>query len=60
LVAEGDHDGLAQALLDWTSRPEALTKMAQAGADAVATKFEQRAQARALEDFYFEALRPFV
>ena len=30
--------------------------MAQAGAHAVAAKFEQGAQARALEDFYFEAL----
>jgi len=56
LVAEHDHEALAQALFDWTSRPEALTRTAQAGANAVAAKFEQRAQARALEDFYFEAL----
>lgn len=56
LVEERDHSGLAEVLLDWTSRPEALTRMAQAGADAVAAKFEQQAQARALEDFYFEAL----
>ena len=56
LVAERDHAALAQALLDWTNRPEALTRLAQAGAEAVAVKFEQRAQARALEDFYFEAL----
>ncbi len=56
LVAERDHAALAQALLDWTGRPEALTRMARAGSEAVATKFEQRAQARALENFYFEAL----
>src|SRR6476646_7928682 len=56
LVAERDHEALSQALFDWTSRPEALTDLAQAGADAVADKFEQGAQARALEDFYFEAL----
>jgi len=56
LVGERDHAALAEALLDWTARPQALTKMAQAGADAVAANFEQRVQARALEDFYFEAL----
>ena len=56
LVAERDHQGLATALLDWTSRSEALARVAKAGASAVAAKFEQRAQARALEDFYFEAL----
>ena len=56
LVEERDHAGLAGALLDWTSRPEALTRVAQAGAEAVAAKFEQQAQARALENFYFEAL----
>jgi colanic acid/amylovoran biosynthesis glycosyltransferase len=56
LVAERDDAGLAGAVLEWTSRPEALTGIAQAGAHAVATKFEQGAQARALEHIYFEAL----
>src|SRR5205085_1441355 len=56
LVAERDHAGLAGALVEWTSRPEALTGIAEAGAHAVAAKFEQEAQARALEHFYFEAL----
>ncbi len=56
LVAEGDHAALAAALLDWTQRPEALRRLAGGGASAVAEKFEQKAQARALEDFYFEAL----
>jgi colanic acid/amylovoran biosynthesis glycosyltransferase len=56
LVGERDHEALACALLDWTSRPEALAQLARRGAEAVAEKFERRAQARALEDFYFEAL----
>ena len=56
LVDEGDHAALARALLDWTSRPAELSRLAQAGAQAVAEKFEQRAQARVLEDFYSEAL----
>ena len=56
LVAEGDHEALARELLDWVARPEALSAMAQNGAEAIARKFEQGAQARELEDFYFEAL----
>ena len=56
LVAERDHSALAAALLDWTARPEALAALARRGADAVAKKFEQSAQARALENFYAEAL----
>jgi glycosyltransferase involved in cell wall biosynthesis len=56
LVPERDHEALARALLDWTRRPGALTQLARRGADSVAEKFEQRRQARALEDFYFEAL----
>jgi glycosyltransferase involved in cell wall biosynthesis len=56
LVDERDHAALAEALLDWTRQPEALAQMAQAGAGAVAEKFEQRAQARALEDIYREAI----
>jgi colanic acid/amylovoran biosynthesis glycosyltransferase len=56
LVGERDSAALAQALLEWCAHPETLSKLAQSGAEAVAEKFEQRAQARALEDFYFEAL----
>ena len=51
LVEERDQDALARALLDWTRRPEALAPLAQQGALAVAIKFEQRAQARALATF---------
>lgn len=56
LVAERDHPALAAALLDWTARPEALSALARRGAAAVAKKFEQSAQARALDGFYSEAL----
>ena len=56
LVEESDQAALADALLDWTNRPEALSELARLGAEAVAEKFEQRTQTRALENFYFEAL----
>ncbi len=56
LVPERDHEALAQALLDGTRRPDALTQLARRGADLVAMNFEQQTQARALEGFYFEAL----
>ena len=56
LVTEGDDKSLASELLDWTARPTALTALAERGAAVVAEKFEQKRQARALEDFYFEAL----
>jgi colanic acid/amylovoran biosynthesis glycosyltransferase len=56
LIDERDHGALAKALLDWTKRPEALHGLAEAGARAVAAKFEQNAAADALEDLYLEAL----
>jgi colanic acid/amylovoran biosynthesis glycosyltransferase len=56
LVEERAHAALAAALFDWTNRPEALAQLARRGATAVAEKFEQQAQARALEDYYQEAL----
>jgi colanic acid/amylovoran biosynthesis glycosyltransferase len=56
LVAEGDHAALARALEDWTSAPDRLSQIARAGSDAVAASFEQRAQVRQLEDYYFEAI----
>ena len=57
LVPERDAEGLAGRLLEAVAQPELLTILAQRGAEAVATKFEQKAQARKLEDFYFEAMR---
>jgi len=56
LVDERDHAALAEALLEWTSQPEDLARLAQAGAHAVAAQFEQRAQVRSLEDIYREAI----
>ena len=56
LVPERDADALAQRLLEMAARPEALSTMAKRGAEAVAEKFEQRAQVRKLEECYFEAM----
>ena len=58
LVPEGDVDALARELLKAAADPTLLTGLSQAGAKAVADNFEQRAQVRKLEDFYFEAMRP--
>jgi colanic acid/amylovoran biosynthesis glycosyltransferase len=56
LVNERDHQALGNALIKWTHHPEDLGRLAEAGARAVAASYEQEAQARALEDLYFEAL----
>ncbi len=56
LVKERDHAALAEALREWTRRPADLSRLARAGADAIAARFEQRAQVRALEEIYREAI----
>jgi glycosyltransferase involved in cell wall biosynthesis len=56
LVQESDHDALASALLDAVANPEALAGLARGGAEAVRQEFEQTAQTRKLEDYYFEAM----
>ena len=56
LVDERDGGALGGALLEWTGRPEDLTRLAHAGASAIAEKFEQKAQVRALEEIYREAI----
>jgi colanic acid/amylovoran biosynthesis glycosyltransferase len=56
LVGERDDAALSAALQGWTSKPAELSELACRGAQTVAEKFEQRKQARQLEDFYFEAL----
>jgi glycosyltransferase involved in cell wall biosynthesis len=56
LVQESDHDALASALLEAVANPEALAALARGGAEAVRQKFEQTAQTRKLEDYYFEAM----
>ena len=56
LVAERDAEGLARALLEAAEKPETLTMLAQRGGETVAKNFEQKAQVRRLEDYYFEAM----
>ena len=56
LVAEGDAEALARELGEAAEKPEWLTTIAERGAKAVAEKFEQKAQIRRLEDYYFEAM----
>jgi glycosyltransferase involved in cell wall biosynthesis len=57
LVGERDADALARELVLRVGNPAALDQLADRGAAAVAAKFEQRSQIRALEDCYFESMR---
>ena len=56
LVREGNGEALARALLNAVENPRALTTIARNGAASVREKFEQGAQTRKLEDYYFEAM----
>jgi colanic acid/amylovoran biosynthesis glycosyltransferase len=56
LVDEGDHEGLAQALLAFAAAPERLSALGAAGAKSVAENFELKAQAAMLEACYREAI----
>jgi glycosyltransferase involved in cell wall biosynthesis len=56
LVKEGDHEALANALLEAVANLDALAGLARGGAESVRQKFEQAAQTRKLEDYYFEAM----
>src|SRR5438067_8495070 len=56
LVSEGNAEALARALLNAVENSRALTTIARNGAAAIREKFEQSAQTRKLEDFYFEAI----
>jgi glycosyltransferase involved in cell wall biosynthesis len=56
LVGERDHLALAEALFGWAGRPDALHRLAEAGARVVAANFEQNQQVRVLEDLYLEAV----
>lgn len=56
LVGEGDHETLANVLLEAVAQPDQLTAMARNGGEMVRQKFEQTAQARKLEDYYMEAM----
>lgn len=57
LVAEGDEAALTGALLRFAAKPEELSPIARAGAEAVWKRFEQTGQVRQLEDYYFEAMK---
>ena len=57
LVAEGDANAFARELLLAAEKPASLSAIAQRGAAVVAEKFEQVAQVRRLEDYYFEAMQ---
>ena len=56
LVAERDDRALAAELLRFAKDAKQLSILASNGAQAVAQKFEQDAQVRKLEDYYFEAM----
>lgn len=56
LVAERDDRALAAELIRHAKDPNKLSILASNGAEAVAQKFEQQAQVRRLEDYYFEAM----
>lgn len=56
LVPERDHEALARALLDAAQDRKILSRLARVGADAVAQKFDQRAQVHRLEDLYLQML----
>ena len=56
LVAERDHMALARALLDTVQDLHLLGQLGRVGSQAVAAKFDQRAQVRRLEDVYLKLL----
>ena len=56
IVPERDYEGLARALLQAVQDRLVLRRMATAGAKVVAGNFEQRSQARRLEDIYLETI----
>ena len=58
LVPERDAAGLARELMRLAAQPDVLSPIAARGAKDVAAKFEQRAQVDALEQYYFDAMRP--
>jgi colanic acid/amylovoran biosynthesis glycosyltransferase len=56
LVPECDYEALAQALLDAVQDRHLLSRIARAGAEAVAQKFDQRKQISRLETLYLETI----
>ncbi len=56
LVAERDDRALVDELIRHAHDQKKLSILASNGVEAVAEKFEQQAQVRKLEDYYFEAM----
>jgi colanic acid/amylovoran biosynthesis glycosyltransferase len=56
LVPEGDHQALAGSLLEAVQDRTVLPRLARAGAEVVAQKFERRSQVRKLEEVYLETI----
>ncbi len=56
LVPEHNHEELARGLVDAVQDSAFLSRIARAGADAVAQKFDQRVQVQRLEDIYLQAM----
>jgi colanic acid/amylovoran biosynthesis glycosyltransferase len=56
LVPERDYQALGRALLDSAQNPSLLSQMARAGSEAVRQKFDQKQQARTLEELYLETM----
>jgi glycosyltransferase involved in cell wall biosynthesis len=56
LVAEGDDEALARALLNAAKDPDSLSQIARCGANAVRQKFDLSNQAQRLEDVYLKLL----
>jgi colanic acid/amylovoran biosynthesis glycosyltransferase len=56
LVLERDDDALGRAILDATQDRYLLSRLARNGADAVARKFDQRRQARQIEELYLRLM----
>jgi len=57
LVAEGDHEKLAAALLDSVQDPGFLARIARTGAEMVRKNFDLRLQAQRLEEIYLRTMQ---
>ena len=56
LVSEKDDRALGRALFEAVENPDALSMIAQRGAENVREKFAQKIQTQRLEDYYLEAI----
>ena len=56
LVPERDAEALGRALLNAAQNPGLLSRIGQAGGDAVRKNFDQSTQARRLEEIYFRTI----